>query len=243
MAAKRANLVASRLLRVAGAHRPAPALMFYPGLTSKPWHERDEPWASWLPELEAATPAITEEYLALREANLPSDYEHEASDHQAALHQGETEWHWASLIDRGTARPKMQERCPKTMAALQSIPGLCTGDMPFAFTFFSTLAPGCRIAAHTSPANLRLRVHLPLIVPSSSPDRCGLRVADEVRPWEVGKALIFDDAFEHETWNETDEARVVLLLDLWHPDLTNAEVGAIQAMFREVQAMRDARQE
>lgn len=54
-------------------------------------------------------------------------------------------------------------------------------------------------------------------------------MAGEARDWELHKCLIFDDSFEHEvklpTFTEPevrdsllDEARVVLLLDLWHPD-------------------------
>ena len=149
--------------------------------------------------------------------------------------------------------------------------------MPFAFAFFSTLRPSSRIAPHHAPANLRIRVHLPLLVPE--PERCGIRVAGEARTWTPGEALVFDDAFEHEVWNEGDGERVVLcalpdrylqpltessparsqphsvllcalhtlhldrgrLFDVWHPDLTETEISAIQEMFREVQARRDAR--
>lgn len=236
----RANLLASRLLRVPGAWRPAPSLFFYPGLTSQPWHERDAAWAQpWIQSLEAATADILSEYMAVRDAGLPSDYEVDQSDHAGALHSGDTEWHWASLIDRGLRRPQMMERCPTTTTVLESIPGLCVGDMPFAFAFFSTLAPQCRIAPHTAPANLRLRVHLPLLVPE--PQSCGIRVAGETRHWEVGKALIFDDSFEHETWNEGERERVVLLFDLWHPDLSREEVDAIQSMFVEVDDRRRSR--
>ena len=238
--AQRANLFASRVLRVPGAHRPNPSLFYYAGLTSQPWHARTACWAQpWITQLEAATEAIRTEYLALKSLDLPSDYEAEQSDHANALHSGPQKWHWASLVDRGVRRPQMMERCPTTTSVLESIPGLCVGDMPFAFAFFSTLAPQSRIAPHCAPANLRLRVHLPLVVPPSG--HCGIRVAGETRHWEVGKALIFDDAFEHETWNDTDEDRVVLLFDLWHPDLTAPEVEAIQAMFSEVEQRRKAR--
>jgi aspartyl/asparaginyl beta-hydroxylase (cupin superfamily) len=213
----------------------------YPGLTSRPWHERDAPFAAqWIEHLEAATPLIASEYDNIRKLSLPSDYEAEASDHADALHKGPDEWHWASLIDRGQPRPAMQNRCPRTTAVLNSIPGLCVGDNPFAFAFFSTLRPHCRIAPHTAPANIRLRVHLPLRVPKEA-ESCGLRVGDETRRWEVGKALLFDDSFEHEAWNDSDEERVVLLFDLWHPDLVPKEIDAIQAMFQEVLTRRDAR--
>lgn len=242
MSSSRASLLAGRLLRVNGAHRPAPSLFTYPGLTSKPWHERSHKWfADWLPALEAATPTITEEYLQVRASGRPSDYRVSESDHQDGLHSAPDEWHWASLIDRGHVQMDMWEQCPSTASALEAVPRLCVGDMPFSFAFFSTLRPHSRIAPHTAPANLRLRLHLPLIVPPESAGACGMRVAGEERRWEVGKALLFDDAFVHSVWNETSEERVVLLADIWHPDLTADEIGAIQQMFREVESMQQAR--
>lgn len=45
------------------------------------------------------------------------------------------------------------------------------------------------------------------------------------------QALFFDDTYEHEVFNKTDEERVVLLFDLWHPELTADEIDAIDGMF------------
>lgn len=128
---------------------------------------------------------------------------------------------------------------------------------PFSFSFFSTLHAQSVIAPHSGPSNLRLRCHLPLIVPkargkkcgsqassasatpdgatSSSPPSssppideydslediqaavpCGIRIGDQVRAWEEGKCLVFDDAYDHEVWNGTEEERVLLLVDFWH---------------------------
>ena len=88
---------------------------------------------------------------------------------------------------------------------------------------------------------VRVRVHLPLLVPE--PEKCGMRVAGETRHWKVGEALAFDDAFEHEVWNDGVEERVVLLLDLWHPDLTPEEIDGVRGMFREIERMQEARRE
>ena len=56
-----------------------------------------------------------------------------------------------------------------------------------------------------------------------------------------GEALVFDDSFEHEVWNDGKQERVVLLLDLWHPDLQQDEISAIQSMFSKVEEMQQAR--
>jgi aspartyl/asparaginyl beta-hydroxylase (cupin superfamily) len=84
---------------------------------------------------------------------------------------------------------------------------------------FSLLRPGVRIPPHTGYTNARLICHLPLIVPEG----CGLRVGNEVRAWTTGETLIFDDSIEHEAWNSSDRLRVVLLFDIWRPELTEEE--------------------
>jgi len=65
-------------------------------------------------------------------------------------------------------------------------------------------------------------VHLPLVVPDKS--LCRIRVGDETRNWEEGKVLVFDDSFEHEAWNDAELPRVVLIFDVWHPELSTPEV-------------------
>jgi aspartate beta-hydroxylase len=95
---------------------------------------------------------------------------------------------------------------------------------------------------HHGPTNKKLRCHLPLKVPhdikdkkessSSSPSHCWLRVADQIVPIEEGKAVIFDDSFEHEAANEhPDQPRVVLVVDFWHPDFTDEEVIILIEIF------------
>jgi beta-hydroxylase len=61
-----------------------------------------------------------------------------------------------------------------------------------------------------------LRLHLGLLVPEASP-RVAIRIGPETRTWEEGRALIFDDAYEHEAWNESGEPRVVLFVDFAKP--------------------------
>lgn len=44
-----------------------------------------------------------------------------------------------------------------------------------------------------------------------------MRVGEEKRTWENGKALILDTSFEHETCNDSRRDRIVLIIDYWHP--------------------------
>ena len=115
---------------------------------------------------------------------------------------------------------------------LDAVPRLMTG-VPFGHAFYSALGAGAEIKPHTAPMNLRLRVHVPLAVPEGD---VGMRLAGEAVAWRRGEALVFDDSFVHETWNRTAADRVVLLFDVWHPDLGDDEIGAIVEMFRRAAA-------
>jgi len=72
-----------------------------------------------------------------------------------------------------------------------------------------------------------LTCHLGLVVPEG----CAIRVGDETRTWTPGKMLIFDDSFIHEAYNRGTSTRLILLWDIWHPDLTDAEIAALTWLF------------
>lgn len=86
--------------------------------------------------------------------------------------------------------------------------------------------PGTHIEPHCAPNNLRIRCHLGLIIPEG----CEIRVGNEVRTWQEGKCLVLDDSFEHEVWNRSGQTRVILLIDFWHPDLTDVEINAVKQL-------------
>jgi beta-hydroxylase len=99
--------------------------------------------------------------------------------------------------------------CPKTAGLVDSVPGVETA-------FFSILAPGKHIIAHRGVFKGIVNYHLGLLIPRDR-ERCRMRVGDEHFHWEPGVSRIFDDTFEHEVWNETDETRVVLMLQFQRP--------------------------
>jgi ornithine lipid ester-linked acyl 2-hydroxylase len=98
------------------------------------------------------------------------------------------------------------DACPNTESILNKIPGIITAD-------FSYLPPHTHIKPHTGFTKMILRVHLGLIIPKD----CSLRVGDQTRIWEQGKLLMFDDSFEHEAWNNSDEDRYILMIDIPNP--------------------------
>lgn len=78
---------------------------------------------------------------------------------------------------------------------------------------------------HTGPTNRKLRFHLPLVVCAPEDGEARIRVGPATRAVREGEPFAFDDSFQHEAWNDAPaHARIVLILDAWHPDLTDAEV-------------------
>ena len=41
--------------------------------------------------------------------------------------------------------------------------------------------------------------------------------------WAEGEVIIFDDSFEHSVWNDSEEERIIFILDVPHPDLTEEQ--------------------
>lgn len=101
-----------------------------------------------------------------------------------------------------------REKCKQTSDIIRQIPELISCD-------FSILKPETHIKAHCGYSKLILRCHLPLIVPSG--DTCQIRVGDEIRTWREGELLIFNDSYEHEAWNNSEEHRVILMFDIPNP--------------------------
>ena len=48
------------------------------------------------------------------------------------------------------------------------------------------------------------------------------------RTWQEGKFLIFDDSFEHEVWHNGTSVRLVLIVDVWHPDLSEEQRNTLK---------------
>ena len=101
------------------------------------------------------------------------------------------------------------EMCPRTAALMREIPGMKTA-------MFSILSPRKHILDHRGPYKGVLRYHLGLVVPEDA-QACRIRVGDDIRHWEAGASLVFDDTFNHEVWNDTDETRIVLFVDVMRP--------------------------
>ncbi|HEY0627349.1 MAG TPA: aspartyl/asparaginyl beta-hydroxylase domain-containing protein [Allosphingosinicella sp.] len=183
----------------------------------------------WVPAVEAATDAIRQELVAVMEPGLDGFRPYIQSDpNQPRYHPLLDKRDWSALFfcENGVLSDEVIARCPKTWEAVQAAPLAWVGGWD-PTVMFSLLRPGTRIPAHTGTHNTRLVCHLPLIVPPN----CGFRVGNDVRQWEEGKLLIFDDTIEHEAWNDSSEDRVVLIFNIWRPELSERERRELTALF------------
>ncbi len=118
-------------------------------------------------------------------------------------------WKTYFLYAFGMKSERNCERCPETTKLIESVPGMVTA-------FFSILSPGKHIPKHRGVYKGLIRYHLGLVVPQPN-TLCRMTVGDGMINWEEGKSVVFDDTYPHEVWNDSDEVRVVLLMDVIRP--------------------------
>ena len=215
-------------VRLTKPDRAGPTHYCYPGLAEIAFHDRDR--FPWLAALEAATEAIAAEFAVAAASHaaelVPYIQYGEAVplDQWRALNHNR-DWTAIHLIERGRVIGANAQHCPQLMQLLADIPQpQISGAGPNAM--FSLLAPHTHIPPHTGITNTRLVCHLPLIVPPG----CWFRVGDVRHDWVPGKAWVFDDTIEHEAMNPTDTLRVVLIVDIWHPDLDDVARDGVAAV-------------
>lgn len=207
-----------------------PASYFYPDLPQRRFYERSE--FAWAEAVEAATPAIRAELAAaLADPGLFQPYLTHQTQRPAKRTALDDDPAWSALhlIDNGRVRPDLADRFPATLAAMEHVP-LCRISVRSPTVMFSLLQPAARIDPHHGEINARLICHLPLIVPGAG----ALEVGGEARQWEEGKLLIFDDSIEHAAWNHADADRIVLIFDVWRPEIGETDQHAIAALFETV---------
>lgn len=185
----------------------------YPDLPSQPWHNpQDFPLVGYL---EANYPAIRDEILALDGARF-----HRESERIRRT----GDWDVAFLYERGRRDDEVCASCPVTTRGVETYPTMRSAT---GLIYVSRMRGSTHIEAHRGPTNLRVRCHLALKIPEGD---CAIRVGEQTRKWQEGRSLVFDDHFDHEAWNHTDEDRIVLIVDMWHPGLSPTEVTLLEAL-------------
>jgi aspartyl/asparaginyl beta-hydroxylase (cupin superfamily) len=197
-----------------------PRMFHYPSLPSQPFFQSDT--FPIVVDLEANFAQIRDEVSALDETAFHP--ESEKSIRRSGM------WKVFMLYERGRKQTKNCELCPTVTRIIERHDTLRTlaGLM-----YVSRMNPHTDIQAHRGPTNMRLRCHLGIQVPDGD---CVIKVGGQVRRWEESKCLVFDDYYQHEAWNHTDQLRTVLILDIWHPGLSRSEVQLLEGLHRYVMA-------
>jgi aspartyl/asparaginyl beta-hydroxylase (cupin superfamily) len=211
-----------------------PLVYFYPDL---PYVQFVDPAGyEWREAFQAQFPMMREEALKLLggEADfrpyIKTNKERPQGDVHGMLEN--TDWSTYFLWENGGAVTDHVANCPQTFKATMDTVPLCHIGPRAPSVMLSLLRPGAHIPPHTGMINCRYICHLPLVVP----DNCGFRVGDSTIEWQEGKLIIFDDTVQHEAWNRSEQNRLVLIFDIWRPELSVDEQAMVTALFEAVDA-------
>lgn len=208
-----------------------PTIFYYPGLPQRRFYDpADFPWLAGMLGL---LPAMQDE---LKTVIANGDdgfdpYVHHNPDRPAPANHllNKPDWSAFYFWRDGAVIAENAARCPATMAALELAPlPQIPGRSPNAH--WSSLLPGTHIRPHTGMLNTRLICHIPVL----TAPKCWLRVGSDTRTWEPGVPLIFDDSIEHEARNEGSHRRVVLLFEIWRPEVPEEDRAAIARIFQAI---------
>ncbi|MGH7124290.1 MAG: aspartyl/asparaginyl beta-hydroxylase domain-containing protein [Stellaceae bacterium] len=140
---------------------------------------------------------------------------HEIMPEQTAISANDArDWRMFIIKAYGVEVPANKARCPALASIVETMPEVLSASLSF-------MAPGKHIPAHRGPFRGVLRFYLALSMPRLADGRPGavLKVADGEYRLEDGDYMLWDDTYPHEAWNESDQVRAVLLLDVWRPGM------------------------
>ena len=173
------------------------------------FHDVDRTWPA-LRAIDQHYDVIRDELLAILPRREGMPRYHDVDRRQRSISEttpGTWRTLFLSVYGAGERLPN-RHLCPRTVAVVESIPNLL-------FAFFSILDPGKSVPAHKGPVYYYLRYHTAFIVPRGKPPT--IRIKDQFYTWRERESMLFDDSWNHEVLNESDDIRVVLITDIIRP--------------------------
>lgn len=131
-------------------------------------------------------------------------------------------WRTLVLQDRGIWDEANSKLFPRTKKIFMDL------NAPTLEVFFARQEAKTGIKTHTDGANFIQTSHLGLVIPEGD---CWMIAGDHKRSWQNGKVFVCDTSFMHETYNDTDNDRFVLIMRHWHPEMSVVEQVAAQFLF------------
>jgi hypothetical protein len=192
-----------------------PVDVYVPGLGRKPFFKRGE--FGFMRALEEHHATFKRELVALRGGTDRARFTQYAADLAGR------DWLSFHFYESGHRFETECSLCPETARIIDGIPGHDGG-----LVGFFALAPGGRIEPHFGMHNAKARVSLGLL----GCEGAYIQVGGEIRRWQEGVCLALDDSYAHRVWHTGRQTRFVLLMDVWHPDLSPVEVEILRHYYR-----------
>lgn len=206
--------------------RQQPGFLYFPGLPESP--QFDVEHAPFAADYRHAAPAIRDELAAVLAGSADVKPFHHGINSEALSRGGD--WDAYFFYRHGQRQQPHHDDCPVTASAIDALP-LCRIGGHSPEVCFSIMRPGAHILPHRGVTNIRAVLHLGLMIP----DGCALNLPGIANlQWQPGQIFAFDDTYEHEAWNRSDQLRAVLLADIWNPHLTAAEQQALKILVEQI---------
>jgi aspartate beta-hydroxylase len=174
--------------------------------------ERDFPGAAAFVD---AWPTIRDEAIAVSRQLHTIPRFHELMPEQSSISANDgRDWRMYILKAYGVEEPRHMAECPTLATLVRQAPEVISAS-------FSFIGPRKHIPPHRGPFRGILRFYLMLVMPrlADGTPAATLRVDDVDYRLNDGEFLLWDDTFEHEAWNDSDEVRIVLSLDVRRPHM------------------------
>jgi aspartate beta-hydroxylase len=199
---------------------------YVPGLTVKEfWNTQSFDWTQ---TLASKYKAIRKEFLDVT-ADVAQLQEQGNNIWAGALSEDASSyglgWKTLVLMDRGRWDPINVNLFPVTAQAVHD------AGVPAVEVFFASLQPNSNIKPHSDFTNFVLTSHLGVDIPYSGENKCRLQIGDTTRQWINGEVMVFDTSLMHDAVNESDKTRYILMMRIWHPELTPIERKALQFIY------------
>lgn len=196
-----------------------PRLLFYPGLVNGPWIDGNA-----YSQTQRMAALLADNYQAISAEFAAADDHFSGYASQGLFKNlNENDWSSISLWSRGAFSEKAQyfPHLTRIISAFKNSLFPWRGEVTF-----MRLKAGAHLPEHYDWTNMQVTCHFGINIP----ERCGLTVAGETRHWQEGEALFFDHSFLHSAFNHSNLDRDILLINLLHPELSEAEVHGIKLL-------------
>ena len=138
-------------------------------------------------------------------------------------HYGKDEikkWDSCNIIKNRKVNKEIEKFFPNTINYINNLESF------YGWLFISVLKPGAYIPKHRGRYNHKLTCHIGI----DGLNGCKFIVDNKILKWEKEKYFVFNDFSYHEVIHQGHNDRIVLIFDLFHPELCSKEKKQIKLL-------------